>query len=66
MDSLSKSQRQVLVLSYFEHMTQPEIADRLGIPLTMVQVSAASALRRLAVALTARGQNGRSRDLSRG
>ena len=59
--TLSDSQRQVLWLSYFQHLNQRQIASRLGLPLAVVRVSAATGLQELGVALSARGQGRRSR-----
>ena len=49
--SLNASQRAVIQLSYFERLTQEDIAARLGLPVQMVKVTAASALQRIADAL---------------
>ena len=49
--SLNASQREVIQLSYFERLTQEDIAARLGLPVQMVRVTAASALQRIADAL---------------
>lgn len=63
--TLSTSQRQVLWLSYFQHLTQQQIAARLGLPLAVVQASAATGLQKLGEALSVRGHGGRrSRDVS--
>ncbi len=51
--TLTMSQRQVLVLSYFDQLTQAQIAARLRVPQAMVRVAAASGLRRLAAAIEA-------------
>ena len=52
--TLTTAQRQVLVLSYFEHLTQAQIAARLNVPRATVRVTAATALRQLARALESR------------
>lgn len=49
--SLNASQREVIRLSYFERLSQEDIASRLGLPVQMVRVTAASALQRIADAL---------------
>ncbi len=54
-DRLGESQRRVLTLSYFERLTQSEIAARLGMPLGEVSSSAATGLTRLATLLSAAG-----------
>lgn len=51
--TVSTLQRTVLELAYFKSMTQPEIARQLGIPLPMVQVTAAGGLVRLGRAIEA-------------
>jgi len=45
--SLPPAQRDLLRLAYFEHLTQPEIADRLGIPVGTVKSRTFQALRAL-------------------
>jgi RNA polymerase sigma-70 factor (ECF subfamily) len=47
-NSLTGVQREVLKLGYFEQLSQPEIAARTGLPLSVVKAAAASALRQLA------------------
>ncbi len=49
--TVSMLQRTVLELSYFKSMTESEIARQLGIPLPMVQVTAAGGLVRLGRAI---------------
>ncbi len=49
--TVSTLQRTVLELSYFKSMTESEIARQLGIPLPMVQVTAAGGLVRLGRAI---------------
>lgn len=44
---LPAPQRQTLVLAHFEQLTQPEIADRLAVPLGTVKARSARGLRRL-------------------
>ncbi len=46
--SLTAAQREVIQLSYFEHLSQEAIAARLGVPPLMVRVTVASALQRIA------------------
>ena len=55
--SLSDAHRQVLELSYLEHLKQAEIAERLGIPLGTVKTRSHHALRQLKAALQQRGVN---------
>lgn len=50
--------REVLELSYREHLRQTEIADRLGIPLGTVKTRTYHALRNLKSALAERGVHG--------
>jgi RNA polymerase sigma-70 factor, ECF subfamily len=45
LDRLAPGPRELLRLAYFEHLTQPEIADRLGIPIDTVKSRTFSALR---------------------
>jgi RNA polymerase sigma-70 factor (ECF subfamily) len=58
LDSLSDAHRQVLELSYREHLKQSEIAERLGIPLGTVKTRCFHALRSLKAALDERGIDG--------
>jgi RNA polymerase sigma-70 factor (ECF subfamily) len=55
LDSLSDAHREVLELSYRQHLKQAEIAERLGIPLGTVKTRCFHALRSLKVALDQRG-----------
>jgi RNA polymerase sigma-70 factor (ECF subfamily) len=55
LDSLSAAHREVLELSYNEHLKQTEIAERLGIPLGTVKTRCFHALRSLKIALDERG-----------
>lgn len=61
LSTLTTSQREVLVLSYFERLTQPQIAARLGMPLATVRVDVASALIRLATAIEGKAAPARRR-----
>jgi RNA polymerase sigma factor (sigma-70 family) len=51
LDRLSTSQREVLVLAYFDGLTQTELADRLGEPLGTIKSRTHAALARLRVVL---------------
>ncbi|CAN5292887.1 MAG: RNA polymerase sigma factor [Nocardioides sp.] len=51
LNALSAGEREVLALAYFADLTQPQIADRLGIPLGTVKARAARGTRRLAEVL---------------
>ncbi len=51
--TLSREQRLVLELAYFKSMSQAEIARRLGLPLPIVQITAATGLVRLGQVLQA-------------
>jgi RNA polymerase sigma-70 factor (ECF subfamily) len=53
--SLSDAHRQVLELSYLEHLKQAEIAARLGIPIGTVKTRSHHALRQLKAILVRRG-----------
>lgn len=53
--SLSPAHREVLVLSYRGDLTQPQIADILGVPLGTVKTRSYYALRALKLALAERG-----------
>lgn len=53
--TLSPEHRQVLELAYFEHLTQREIADKLGIPVGTVKSRTFKALRRMKEALEKAG-----------
>ena len=55
LNSLSDAHREVLTLSYHEHLKQSEIAERLGIPLGTVKTRSYHALRSLKAALDQRG-----------
>lgn len=50
-DDLPPAARDVVRLAHVEHLTQPEIAERLGIPLGTVKSRTHSAYRQLATAL---------------
>jgi RNA polymerase sigma-70 factor (ECF subfamily) len=58
LDSLSPAHREVLELSYREHLKQAEIAQRLGIPLGTVKTRCFHAMRALKAALDQRGVYG--------
>ncbi len=58
LDTLSDPHRQVLELSYREHLKQAEIAVRLGIPLGTVKTRSHHALRQLKTALQEREIHG--------
>lgn len=58
LDSLSEPHRQVLELSYRDHLKQSEIAARLGIPLGTVKTRSHHALRLLKSELQRRDING--------
>ncbi len=47
LERLPEHEREVLLLAYFEGLTQPEIADRLGVPLGTVKTRASRGTRRL-------------------
>jgi RNA polymerase sigma-70 factor (ECF subfamily) len=49
--TLPPGQRQLLRLAYYEHLTQPEIAERLGIPVGTVKSRTFQALRALRAVL---------------
>ncbi len=53
--TLSPEHRQVLEMAYFEHLTQKEIADKLGIPVGTVKSRTFKALRKMRAALELRG-----------
>lgn len=53
---LSNEQRATLELCYFEGLSSPEIAERLGLPLGTVKSRIAAALQRLRTLLNAPGQ----------
>jgi RNA polymerase sigma-70 factor (ECF subfamily) len=53
--TLSEAHRQVLELTFSEHLKQAEIAERLGIPLGTVKTRSHHALRALKAALESRG-----------
>ncbi len=53
--TLSPEHRQVLEMAYFEHLTQKEIADKLGIPVGTVKSRTFKALRKMKAALELRG-----------
>lgn len=53
--TLSPEHRQVLELAYFEHLTQREIAEKLGIPVGTVKSRTFKALRRMKDALEKAG-----------
>jgi RNA polymerase sigma-70 factor (ECF subfamily) len=55
LDSLSDAHREVLELSYREHLKQAEIAERLGIPLGTVKTRCFHAMRALKATLDQRG-----------
>lgn len=50
-DALPPAGREVVRLAHMEHLTQPEIAQRLGVPLGTVKSRTHSAYRQLAAAL---------------
>ena len=52
-DALPPASREVIRLAHLEHLTQPEIAARLDVPLGTVKSRTHSAYRRLATALSA-------------
>jgi RNA polymerase sigma-70 factor (ECF subfamily) len=56
LDRLSTSQREVLVLAYFDGLTQTELADRLGEPLGTIKSRTHAALARLRALLGEDGQ----------
>jgi len=56
LDRLSTPQREVLVLAYFDGLTQTELADRLGEPLGTIKSRTHTALARLRVLLDDEGQ----------
>jgi len=58
MTALSPAHREVLILSYQQHLTQPEIAKVLGVPLGTVKTRSYYALRALKLALAERGIDG--------
>ena len=58
LDSLTEPHRQVLELSYRDHLKQGEIAEKLGIPLGTVKTRTYHALRSLRSALEERGIHG--------
>ena len=55
LDRLSTPQREVLVLAYFDGLTQTELADRLGEPLGTIKSRTHAALARLRALLGERG-----------
>lgn len=56
LDRLSTPQREVLVLAYFDGLTQTELADRLGEPLGTIKSRTHAALARLRALLGEEGQ----------
>jgi RNA polymerase sigma-70 factor (ECF subfamily) len=52
-DALPPASREVIRLAHLEHLTQPEIAARLDVPLGTVKSRTHNAYRRLATALAA-------------
>jgi len=56
LDGLSTSQREVLVLAYFDGLTQTELAERLGEPLGTIKSRTHAALARLRALLGEDGQ----------
>lgn len=55
LDSLSAAHREVLMLVHGEGLTQPQIAERLGLPLGTVKTRMFHGLRALKIALAERG-----------
>lgn len=55
LEDLEEPLREILVLGYFEGLTQSEIADRLGVPLGTVKTRTRRALERIRRALAAKG-----------
>lgn len=55
LESLSEKQRRVLELSYDEGLTQPEIAERIGVPVGTVKTRSFHGLRALRQELERRG-----------
>lgn len=55
LEALSPEQRTVLELAYFEHLTQKEIAEKLGMPLGTVKSRTFKALKRMKDVLASRG-----------
>ncbi len=55
LDQLSAPQREVLVLAYFDGLTQSELADRLGEPLGTIKSRTHAALARLRALLAENG-----------
>ena len=51
LESLNKSERELIVLAYWGGLSQSEIAERLGIPLGTVKTRTRTALSRLATLL---------------
>ncbi len=51
LDALPAEQRETLELAYFHDMTQPQIAEQLGVPLGTVKARSFRALRKLAATL---------------
>lgn len=49
--TLTASQREVLMLCYFDHLTQAQTAIRLSMPVPKVKTAAATGLRQLAAAI---------------
>jgi RNA polymerase sigma-70 factor, ECF subfamily len=58
LDSLTPAHREVLLLCHAEGLTQPQIAQRLGLPLGTVKTRMYHGLRALKAALALRGLNG--------
>jgi RNA polymerase sigma-70 factor, ECF subfamily len=57
LDRLSTAQREVLVLAYFDGLTQTELSDRLGEPLGTIKSRTHAALARLRVVLAEDGSD---------
>ena len=56
LDVLPAEQRETLELVYFHDMTQPQIAEQLGVPLGTVKARSSRALRKLAATLVPRDE----------